>query len=282
MMPSPPDNIHDIFDECVKNNSFESIAFEWYKYVAQLVLHCSSLDKSSPAINEIKNMHYAILIGMLNRIGRLMISVMELSKGGNFGETTSILDRCINETCIKLMWLCHSPSEDKFNRFIASSLKSDLKLQKNILSNIKNRGNNCLPIEDRMLKSIKKYINDSGLSKKQIQKLKNIPNMKEMIISLGMHETYYTVIMNIGSHSIHGTWSSLYKDYFELDGESVYPADHTSPTHINQYLSISVLSLTCISYFLKFIINNTDALKGYTEILQSVHNEILKIKQLSD
>src|SRR6266480_119580 len=64
------------------------------------------IQRSTLAFRHIPSQHYHVLVGLLNRCARLMLSNIALSHEGKFGETTAIIDRCIFETAVKLTWLC--------------------------------------------------------------------------------------------------------------------------------------------------------------------------------
>lgn len=104
-----------------------------------------------------------------------MLSNVVLSHKGLFGETTSIIDRCIFESCIKIFWLCDEPTDEKFEQFIADGLKTELRFKEKITEKIASRGNKSILIEERMLASIKRSISISGMSEKQISKSKKLP-----------------------------------------------------------------------------------------------------------
>lgn len=59
------------------------------RYVGQLLETAMKIEFKSPAIKNIDINHFAILIGLLNRIVRLMLSNMKLSCDGTQGETTA-------------------------------------------------------------------------------------------------------------------------------------------------------------------------------------------------
>lgn len=50
---------------------------------------------------------------------------MSLRSKDNNGETASIIERCIYESAIKLMWSCNNSSNDKFNIYISGLLKNN-------------------------------------------------------------------------------------------------------------------------------------------------------------
>lgn len=284
MFPSPPDDIEEILLRCKKKNQYEEVAYEWYKYVAQVALTSASLDINSPLIRFQDKSNYGVLIGLLSRVSRLMLSNMKLSSGALHGETTTILDRCINESAIKVIWLCHDYDENKFDIFKAKALWTEVKLKEEINQNILKRKGEILPIEDRMLASINKYIDESKLTEEKIKKLrKKMPNMADIMRSISMKDLHYTVIMNIGSHSLHGTWVSLKRDYYTENEAEVHLKDmNESYTHINQYLSVSTYALECLKCFFQLIFHDGHEKENIKGLFDDIKKEILNIWNLHE
>ena len=205
---------------CQETGDYSSVLFEWYKYVALLCAHYCCLRRGSPPFQSIPPLHYSVLTGLLNRCARLMSSNVVLSREGLFGETTAILDRCILESAIKVIWLCTKADDESFARFITSGLKTELELKNDITARISERGGTPLEIEKRMLNSIQNYMNLSGLSEAEIKATKRLPDLASMIQTIGPDPLLYIVGGRVGSEPIHGTWSSLITHYLEeKDGE---------------------------------------------------------------
>jgi len=171
-VPLPPEITEEEIQRCRETGDYCPVMFEWYKYVALVANFFASIQLDSPAIKEIPKIHHSVLIGLLNRCSRLMLSNVALSHEGIFGETTSIIDRSIFESAIKLSWLCHKSDEESFNRFIAEGLKTEIEFKKKIESNITQRNGQKTIIENRMLRSIGNYIEKSGLSIESITESK--------------------------------------------------------------------------------------------------------------
>jgi uncharacterized protein DUF5677 len=252
--------------------------FEWYKFVGTLCNFFASIRPDSPAVRHIRPLYYAVLIGLLNRSSRLMLSNVALSHEGLFGETTAIVDRCIFESCVKVCWLCQSTSEDRFERFLADGLKTELELKEKIERAIADRGGETLEIESRMLKSIARYIESSGMSADAVAATKKLPDMASMIDSLGQDRLTYVVGQRIGSHHIHGTWPSLRMHYLtESDDGLLMPRDHDCSTHVNQYVFVPLFVLDAMEQFVRFIFAKKEDATSMVELVGSVRCEIEKI-----
>ena len=174
----------ELIEQCTKSRDFRPILFEWYKYVGIFCSTISCVSEDSPAFQKIPSVHYAVLIGLLNRCSRLMLANIRLSSTRKYGETTSLLDRSISETAIKVQWLCHKNNPDSFIRYLADGLKKDLILKEQIEQNIQNHNGNILVIEQRMLESIQSCLNLSGLSEHDVKSAKRLPDFASMCIDL--------------------------------------------------------------------------------------------------
>lgn len=275
-IPLPPEFTEEQLNGC-GNDKHSYMLFEWYKYVARLANYFSCISLNQSTVKTVDETHYSVLIGLLNRCSRLIFSNVTLSRDGLFGETTSIIDRCIFESAVKLSWLCSNPTEDNFNRFIAEGLKTEIEFKKRIENNIKDRGGEVVSVERSMLQSIENYFKKSGLTEDYIAKSKKLPNLAEMIDQLGRGKLLYTVGQKIGSHHIHGTWVSLWLHYLdEIDGV-VIPRDHNCSTHVNQYVFIPLVVLEALKKYLEFLILDQDFCMHLVGVVDAVSEEIKAI-----
>lgn len=279
-IPLPPEITEAELKKCRKTDDFCPVLFEWYKYVGLLSKFYASIQRESPAIKDIPKIHYSVLIGLLNRCSRLMFSNVALSHKGLFGETTSIIDRSIFESSIKLGWLCHKGDEDSFARFIAEGLKTEIGLKRTIEANINKRSGNKLAIENRMLTSINNYFCKSDLTEEQILASKKLPDLASMINVIGKDRLAYVVGQQIGSHHVHGTWVSLWFHYLEEHDDGViHLRDHNCETHINQYAYVSLVVIDAIKAFVEYVFKDSDDIEGMSTLIVAVSEKIQDIYQ---
>ncbi len=276
-VPLPPEITEEEIQRCRETGDYCPVMFEWYKYVALVANFFASIQLDSPAIKEIPKIHHSVLIGLLNRCSRLMLSNVALSHEGIFGETTSIIDRSIFESAIKLSWLCHKSDEESFNRFIAEGLKTEIEFKKKIESNITQRNGQKTIIENRMLRSIGNYIEKSGLSIESITESKKVPNLAQMIDTIGHDRLAYIVGQKIGSHHVHGTWVSLWSHYLEEKDGVVNLRDHNVPTHVNQYAYIPLVVLDAIESYIGFVCKDQEEAGGMIGLIDAISNEIREL-----
>ncbi|PZO39379.1 MAG: hypothetical protein DCF19_14025 [Pseudanabaena frigida] len=203
-----------------------------------------------------------------------------LSSGrGAFGETTSIIDRCIFETAIKVIWLCKKNNNEYFERYLGNGLKTELELREKIENNIKDRDNKVLVVEERMLKSIDRIICSTNLTEEQIISSKKLPSVASMIDDINYDRLTYVVSQKLGSHAVHGTWVDLFLNYLNEDNDHLVPRDHDRLTHINQYIHISLVVLDSIREFIDYIFLNKSFSNPILDLLDSINDEIIKITQ---
>lgn len=275
--PQPPEIAPENLEKCRAISDYTGVLFEWYKYVGLVCNAVACVQRSSPAITDLEPIHYHVLVGLLNRCSRLMLANVALSHEGTFGETTSIIDRCIAESAIKLMWLCKKSAPERFTGLIADGLKTELELEAKIHAIIQARSGNVLRIEDRMLRSIENHIVSSGLSRNDIATAKRIPDMASMIEDIGGDRLMYIIVEKIGSHHIHGTWPSLRLHYLRDHEGGLAPRDHDCPTHMNQYLFGSMLVLMALRKFIEFVVRSAEDTSFFTDRLDAIQAEIQRI-----
>lgn len=276
MLPDAPEITPEQMERCRETGDFCPVLFEWYKFTGALCNFFARLQADSPALTAPAPRDYAVLIGLLNRISRLMLSNVALSHNGLFGETTAIIDRCIFESAIKIIWLCETNGQDRFDRFVADGLKTELKFREQIQTNIEEHGE-TLTIESRMLASIERYIQSSSMSAADISASKKLPDLASMISATRASKLLYLVGQKIGSHHVHGTWPSLRLHYLQdIDGV-LGPRDHDCQTHVNQYVFVPLIVLDALRSFVKFIFRAPEDSEQMIGLLDSIESEIMGI-----
>ena len=276
--PSPPVIAASQLQRRRDTGEFSPVLFEWYKYVAIVANHFACLRQGSPAVRELPHPHFAALVGMLNRCTRLMHSNVALSHEGLFGETTAILDRCIFETIVRMVWLCRQRSDEAFARYFAEGLKTEIALKARIDANVSARGTGELAIERRMLGSIQRCIQTSGLTEAQINASKKLPDLASMIESLKHDRLMYIVGQKVGSHHVHGTWPSLLFHYLDRDDDGTWhPRDHNCHTHINQYVFVPLVVLSAVKAFIEFVFDDANDIEPLIALIESIEQEIVAV-----
>jgi hypothetical protein len=275
--PKPPKFSEEELERCKATGQYEPVLFEWYKFVGSLVTIVSNIQYESPAFQGIPRQHFHVLIGLLNRCARLMLANVALSHEGRFGETTAIIDRCIFETAIKTIWLCTDRTDDKFTRYLADGLGSELALKGEIARNIVARSGRELKIETRMLASIARTLAAAGLDEARVQEIPRLPPLDQMVAAIGLEPSFYIAIQRMGSHHVHGTWPSLLFHYLEETHDHQFIArDHNSPTHVNQYLSVPLIVLQAMTAYNSYAFKEQEA-NAFNQLIESVEKELWQL-----
>ncbi len=282
LLPDPPKFSEKEMRRCKETGDYAPVLFEWYKFVASLVFHVGHIRLDSPAFRRIRPQQYHVLIGLLNRCARLMLSNVALSHEGKFGETTAIVDRCIFESAMKAVWLCEDSSQEKFDRYLAEGLKSDLEFKAEIESSIAARNGKTQPVERRMLSSIANCIKDSELSEPQILATKKLPDMAAMMNSIGFDRLQYVIGQRIGSHHVHGTWPSLLFHYLKRRGgegaeAGFIPRGHNCATHINQYMYVSLVVMKALTAYVRFAFERSEDSQVFIDLFETTADDIMEV-----
>lgn len=282
VLPDPPKFSNEDMDKCKRTGDYSPVLFEWYKYAGALNVITANLMPSSPTYKNIPSQHCHVLLGLLNRSARLILANVALSHEGKFGETTVIVDRCIFETSIKILWLCTNPSDEKFKRYYADGLKTEVEFKKHIIDIIGSHEGNKLPIEERMLRSIERHFKAAEMTENEIISTKKLPDLATMMDELGFERVLYVIGQKIGSHHVHGGWTDLLRFYLEENDTGGF-SPRTGPidTYINQLMYIPLIVLRALSGYIYFVMDNEGDAKTFSELFAFARDELLEIYSLA-
>jgi len=276
-IPRPPRIEEAQLQRCREAGDFCPILFQWYQFVGALCNFFARIRLESRDIRAVPALHYSVLVALLNRCSRLMLANVALSHEGIFGETTAILDRCIFESVVKVMWLCEKADDESFQRLVLDGLKTDIEFKKAILANVAARGEKRLAIEQRMLDSIENYLGTVPTTEAEVTASPKLPDLASMISVIGADRLMYVVGQRMGSHHVHGTWPSLFRDYLEEHEGVLGPRDHDCPTHANQYVFVMRIVLDAIRSFVGFAVLSAEGKAVFISLLDSVQEELEKL-----
>lgn len=253
--------------------------FEWYKHVGGICNEFACVRLESLAFRDLPPVHYAVLVGLLNRCSRLMLSNVALSANRRFGETTRLIDRCILESAVKIQWLCVRNEEGRFDRYLADGIKSDLHLKRHIEANIHKRDGERYVIEERMLRSIDRCLRLSGLSEQQVRQTKKLQDLLSIMESLDMGESTYIAVQRMGSHAVHGTWMDLITHYLRDDGGRFQPRDHDVETHHNQFVIVILMVLSALKAFVTFMAAEAPEVADLTDYVDRMFTDVVALDE---
>ncbi len=189
------------------------------------------------------NSNQAILGGHLVRLYKL-ISAMLDQTCKHRREISSILARIAFECIINLSFLLKNYSPDLLLSYKSYSLKHEKKLMDKIKENISKRNDEILPIEERLIKSIKRAFKASGFTPEDImaKKLSNWGNnsLYDKAKDVGLEETY---LAEFGgpSHNIHGNWQDLLEYQLEEKDDDHFSPEFNWHNPRPQYLNVLAL-----------------------------------------
>ena len=253
IVPDAPDITSELIVECEESGDFRPILFEYYRFIAQLSVTCSCIQFDSPAWTGKSRKTWEVVVGSFTRCHRLMAANLEYFQHDRYGEATQILDRCLFETAVKIIWLVSDPTEDRTRRFLEGSLRPDRELEQRIEKNIKDRSDQVLVIENRMLRSIARHRNLAGFGAVDPDTFRRMPDLSVILKDIGEDRAAYVSIGKIGSNHVHGNWGSLLSAYLKVDGNGeIEPRHEQLPSIVDQYV---LLPLYIISSQKAFLLN---------------------------
>ncbi len=191
-------------------DQFMSLGVELLKEVGQItgLLSCTyRLDQDGNPRKWTRN--EAILGGLMVRTNKLQRALLDQICQNRL-EIAFIIFRCLAESLINLKYLLQRDNNNLFDEYIEYSLREEKRLLNRIKENVANRGYK-LPIESRMISSIKQSFKTSSFSPEQVDETKWKPwgeKIYERAKSIGMEDAYFA-LFSLPSHSVHGNWQDL-------------------------------------------------------------------------
>jgi hypothetical protein len=272
-LPDAPNPSNEELASYKVRSDWTELFFEWHRTTGILAIVFSFLLQESPALRKTRKRNFIVLTSLLNRCGRLMMANLCMASENRHAEALSIIDRALHETAIKTIWLCKSKTRDRFDRYFAEGLRHDLEFENYIKSEIAKRWHKTKP-EQRMLSSIHRSVSTSGISKARIARTKRLPDLFSMMRECGFADLLYIVIQRMGSHSVHGSWTSLLAHNLEVEGNRVALKEGFSPPHPNQLMMGSLIVLEAIEAFIESVAKRSDR-ETYIEILGEYRSKLL-------
>lgn len=171
------------------------------------------------------NRDQAILGGLLVRSYKLSSALLDQTCQRR-RETTFVLGRLAVECLINIQYLTKTNSKEIYQAYVIDSLRHEKKLMDRIEANIASRGGVILPIESRMLDSIKRSFKTSGVEPAEVTKQAAKPwkdvDLYQRAVTVGLGDAYLGLFGG-PSHNIHGAWQDLLEYHLQHDGEGFSP-----------------------------------------------------------
>ena len=226
----------------------------------------------------------AVVGGNLVRIIKLNTSFLQ-NICENKIEICSILNRCIAETSINLIYMLTESEERVRRNYVKHSLLTEKQLWETIKTNISDRNGDILNIEKRMQSSIERSFDNSDFEIDEVNrssKWNSIKSRAEVVAG----EMFYTVFYGIASHSVHGNWQDIlsnnlnkFEDGFKLnlDWQRSRPQIIDGPIFFNlDIMNKFVESELPNDENLEIIKTNYLSLRKYANLLNEFHEKMLE------
>ncbi len=130
------------------------------------------------------------------------------------------------------------------------------------------------------MSSIRECIESTKLTEEQIRKTKALPDLWSMCRDCGLSEKFYIGTQRMGSHEVHGTWTSLSSHYLRQDKNGEYHLrDHNVRPHENQFMVIPMVILETLKRFIEYVVPTPIHRKPIASIITETKTELEKLTQ---
>jgi|SRR5271157_3870891 len=261
------------------------IAFELYKEAWRVVVFTAHLLDSTTAAQGGFARNQAICAGLMVKISKFMLAVIQLSTGDDRGEVVLALNRIIFEAAINLEFLVRSRDGKYFDQFVNLSLGPEREMYDQIRSNIEARGGEVLPIETRLLNSIEHTCAASGMKIEAVEKKQRnwAENIRERLKALGK-ESLYATVYRMPSHAVHGTWPDLFTGHLTYNEKTELFQPETKWTRVGSRLlaPIATLVLDAIDPYLEKFFPASAERDLLRERIADLHNRLFEADEADE
>ncbi|SFI77841.1 hypothetical protein SAMN05421638_1106 [Kaistella treverensis] len=210
-------------------NEFMSAKVELHKNTISLlhqIIHYKYFDENK--ISKKLTRDEAILGGNLIRLAKLNTSLVQ-NTCQNKLEICFILNRCIYENQINILYFLRNGEENNYKNYVKNSLITEKEFYKNIQENITKRDGQELPIEKRMKISIENSFEISDIEMEELNKSSNWKNLKKRLEKISISDDVsqtYNIFYGLSSHSIHGNWQDLIQHHIIQDDDETFTLNY--------------------------------------------------------
>jgi hypothetical protein len=164
----------------------------------------------------------------LVRLAKLLRWLLE-EVGKERPELFFIALRATGESVVNFRYLVQNLSPELIESYIQQSLQTDLKLEQTIEKNIAERGGEVWPIERRMLRSIQRDVERSGISRDRVpeKRIRHFggKSLRDKADAVGLGDLYPAVFGG-PSRMVHGGWKDLTMHHLEWVGNDRFQPRH--------------------------------------------------------
>jgi hypothetical protein len=280
----PRVDVNPIYN-CKTLHESGGIAFELYKEATRIVVFAAHLLDEATAAGGGFTRNQAICAGLMVKISKFMLSVIQLSTSDNRGEIVLALNRIIFESAISLEFLVRSKDDRYFDQFVDFSLGPERELHDQIQENIAARNGEVQPIEKRLLDSIAYLCSASGVKIKDVQK-KNRDwgeNVRVRLKALGK-ESLYATVYRMPSHAVHGTWPDLFQGHLSYDEPTKLFQPDTKWTRVGSRLlaPMAILVLDAVDPYLEKFFPPSQERDSLCERIADLYDRLLEADEADE
>jgi len=271
--------------ECKTLHESGGIAFELYKEACRLVAFVAHLLDETAAAKGGFARNQAICAGLMVKISKFMLSVVQLSTGDDRGEVVLALNRVIFESAVSLEFLVRSKDDKYFDQFVEFSLGPEREIFDQIQANIIARGGGVWPIEKRLLDSIARTCAASGMKIENVQRRHRDwgENVRERLKALGK-ESLYATVYRMPSHAVHGTWPDLFTGHLTYDEEAKVFQPEPKWTRVGSRLlaPLAVLVLEAVDPYVEKFFASIPESRSLRERIGDLHDRLLEADEADE
>ena len=275
----------DVTDEVLQKYSKEGrlseLSFELYKEAGCLLSVCAHSYVAEKAKEMVLKRDQAICAGLLVRITKFMIAVVQLVAGDTERrEVVMALSRSILESTVNLRFLLLKNEKRFFDQFVKFSLAPERELYDQILRNIGRRGGVELPIETRMLASIKRTCRLSGITIEEVDsKYRDWGGgLRNRLKDLGQEDVYVS-LQRIPSHAVHGTWVDLILHHLEEKEDGFSPRPAWSHVDARFLAPVCLFVIDAVRDYMKMFVGELPEVKPLYARMDDLQERVLKLDE---
>ena len=272
----PRVDVKPIYD-CKTLHESGGIAFELYKEACRVVAFAAHILDETAAAQGGFNRNQAICAGLMVKISKFMVAVIQLSTGDDRGEIVLALNRIIFEAAVNLEFLVRSTDDKYFDQFVDFSLGPEREMYDQIQANIADRKGEVWPIEKRLLASIQHTCSASGVKIESVQRKHRDwgENVRERLEAIGK-ESLYATIYRMPSHAVHGTWPDLFQQHLGYDEERKVFHPEMKWTRVGSRLlsPVAVLILEAVDSYVEKFLPESSERAAVRERLVDLHQRL--------
>jgi hypothetical protein len=270
----------DILRQCAETGHFEALAFELFKEAGCVVAAGTSVHVRTGEVSGelVFPRNQAICAGLLTRITKFMIAVIQLCASAHRGEVVMALVRSIFESAINLQFLLVKNEDQFYDQFVKFSLAPERELYDVITKNICERDGQALPIEMRMLDSIRRTCELSGITIEETSaKARDWGgDLRSRLKALGRADSYAS-FQRIPSHAVHGTWVDLILHHLETKNDGFVSNARWTRTDARILGSTALMVLKALRSYLRAFMAALPELNPLYERIDDLEIRLLKL-----